>query len=65
MDDLDREVELLKNAIGRVIEGEDWTAVCYALAELLVEGAETDEEMQFIAEVLNEVGGREEEVTMQ
>jgi hypothetical protein len=66
-DDFDLDVDALIEEILPLIEGRDWNVTIYALVELLLGGAEDQDDMDAIFEIVKDVanGLFSEEVTIQ
>jgi len=66
-DDFDMDVDALIEEIQPLIEGRDWNATIYALTELLLGGAEDQDDMDAIFEIVKSVANNllSEEVTIQ
>ena len=66
-DDFDLDVDALIEEILPLIEGRDWNVTIYALVELLLGGAEDQDDMDAIFEIVKSVANNllSEEVTIQ
>ena len=54
-EEFDRDVESLQRRIYEQVEGEQFSVVVYALAEVIFGGVDDPEDLKFVGEVMNDL----------